>query len=209
MSVFKGVDILRRSQAPDGGGGVAVHRRILQGDKGGVCIEQSPEELRTAVHIKEAVWISVQPNHSCVAEESAGWLSNDEVEACVHEAEGVADDVRHGRVFGGETVDGDHVASSATEGVGDNTGGVTHRQDTRGAVARRVDGGVHGFEEVGKFLGMLGLGVDEWLGGYQRRSWWGEQLRCVADVQGSDLRGASRAPAASSLPQDVHDGRGR
>jgi hypothetical protein len=40
MSVLERVDILRRTQTPDGGGGVAVHRRILQGDKGGVCIEQ-------------------------------------------------------------------------------------------------------------------------------------------------------------------------
>jgi hypothetical protein len=33
-------------------------------------------------------------------------------------------------------------------------------------VAGGVDRGVHGFEEVGKLLVMLRLGVDEWLGRY-------------------------------------------
>jgi hypothetical protein len=78
------------------------------------------------VHIEEAVWISVQPNHSGVAEEGARGLSNDKVEACVYEVGGVADDVRHGGVLGGEAVDGDHVAPCAAEGVGDDAGGVTH-----------------------------------------------------------------------------------
>jgi hypothetical protein len=49
-------------------------------------------------------------------------------------------------------------------------------------VVRRINGGVHCFEEVGKIFDMLGLGVDERLGGHQGSSWWGEQLRCVADV---------------------------
>ena len=78
------------------------------------------------MHIVEAVWISVQPNHSRVAEESARWLPNDKVEACVYAVGGVADDVRHGGVFRGEAVDGDYVASRAVEGVGDDAGGVTH-----------------------------------------------------------------------------------
>jgi hypothetical protein len=68
----------------------------------------------------------MQPHYSCVAEESAGRLPDDEVEASVYEVGGVAHDVRHGRVLGGEAVDGDHIASSAAEGVGNDASGVTH-----------------------------------------------------------------------------------
>ena len=59
-------------------------------------------------------------------DDDASNISDDEVEARIHEVGGVAHDVRHGRVFRGEAVDGDHVTSSAAEGVRDNAGGVTH-----------------------------------------------------------------------------------
>jgi hypothetical protein len=68
----------------------------------------------------------MQPHYSCVAEEGAGRLPDDKVEASVYEVRGIAHDVRHGRVLGGETVDGDHIASSAAESVGNDASGVTH-----------------------------------------------------------------------------------
>ena len=56
---------------------------------------------------------------------------------------------------------------------------------------------------------MLWLRVDERLRWYQGRAWRSEKLRCVADVQRSDLRSTSGTRAASSFLQNVHDGRGR
>jgi hypothetical protein len=62
-----------------------VHRWVLQGDEGGVRVEQSLEELSATVHIQEAVRVPMQPHYSCIAEESAGRLPDDEIEASVYE----------------------------------------------------------------------------------------------------------------------------
>jgi hypothetical protein len=58
---------------------------------------------------------------------------------------------------------------------------------------------VHGFEEVGEFFGVLRLGVDEGLGWCQGCAWRSEELRRVANVQGSDLRSTSGARSAAGF----------
>jgi hypothetical protein len=137
--MFKGMYVLGRPQPADSCGAVAVHSGVFSCNEGSLRVQDSLEELGCVVHVNVAIGVTVQPNHTCVAEKGAGWLADHQVKPRVEEVGGIADDVGHGGVLRWHAVDGDYVTSGSSERVGHDRCGVAHGQYARSAVPGTIN----------------------------------------------------------------------